>query len=92
MSSMLLSSDCLIRCVTPHLQVHLRLAQAYMACGQPEYALDVCTTAIELQPSCATLWLSAARAHMELGNLGTSEVVGMVGGWVLTGHTWGWEI
>ena len=51
-------------------QVHLRLADAYMRRGQPEYALDVCCAGAALAPSSPSLWLGAGRAYMEMGDMG----------------------
>ncbi|MEW5299580.1 MAG: hypothetical protein WDW36_002581 [Sanguina aurantia] len=56
------------------LKVHLNLAGIYMARGQPQYAADVCRTALSAHPRAATAWLAAALASLAMGDVAAADL------------------
>lgn len=56
------------------LVVHLNLANIYMGRGQPQYAADVCCTALSAHPRAATAWLTAALASLALGDVAAADL------------------
>lgn len=56
------------------LKVHLNLAGIYMARGQPQYAADVCCTALSAHPRAATAWLTAALASLAMGDVAAADL------------------